>query len=227
MSSPTIDAAFDMLKRWGFLKTTYFYFVRIGEKYLGLDGSLCLIFTSPLPYEEEDQSDAPNPSRVLTSDEVLEYCNSEPALDMPLAVTVKAIERGDYCVGTFVDGRLVSYGWRAFSTTPHNSHIWVKIGPNACYNYKTFTLPEFRGRHISERRKYCGNELFRSRGIVDRQSSIASTNFSSLAGSTRDGNSKLLGYAGYFQLFGKLLFFRSPGVKKAGYEFYLPEDEKG
>lgn len=222
MSSPILDAAFRMLKRWGFLKTSYFYSGRFLEKYLGLDGSLCLIFTSPLPYDEDDECDAPNPSRLLTPEEVLEFSMSDPALDMSPALVKKALERGDFCTGTFVNGQLISYAWRAFGATPHSRGIWVNIGPNACYNYKAFTLPEFRGQHIAERRKYCSNELFRSRGIVERQSFIASTNFSSLARTTRDSNSKHVGYAGYIQLFGKLFFFRSPGVKQMGFEFYLP-----
>lgn len=225
MNSPTIDSSLRMLKRWGFLKTIYFYSVRFCEKYLRLDGSLCLIFTSALPKNEDDKCNAPNPSKVLTIEEVLEYSKGNAALDMLPAVVTKALERGDYCVGTFVDGRLVSYAWRAFSATPHTRGIWVKVGPNACYNYKSFTLPEFRGQHISARRKYCGNELYRSRGVVERQSFIASTNFSSLAATTRDGIAKHVGYAGYFQLFGQLFFFRSPGVKKVGYEFYLPGKE--
>jgi len=135
-----------------------------------------------------------------------------------------ALARGDYCVGTIIDGQLVSYAWRSFSDVPHTDKIWVRVGPNSSYNYKSYTLPAFRGQHIGERRKYCGNKPLQRRGINNKQSFIASTNYSSLAG-TRRGNSKHLGYAGYLHLFGKIFLFHSPGVKKERFEFFLHEGD--
>jgi len=212
-----------MVKRWGLTKTFYFYFVRFFEKFLFWDGSLCLVYSGPLAGDDEDKSEAPNPSRVLTSEEVIAFSSDNPELDMTPEMVRKALERGDQCVGTIIDGQLVSYGWRAYDVTPHTEKIWVRVGPKAFYSYKGFTLREFRGRHIGERGKYCGTEALRQRGITSKQSFIASTNYSSLA-STKRGNLKHVGYAGHLHLFGKTICFRSPGAKRVGYEFFLHDE---
>ena len=222
MNSSTISAAIRMSKRWGLLKTLYFYFARFCAKYLRINGSLCLIFSTPLLNEEDDDCDTSNPSKVLTNEELKAYSLGNPALDMAPEMLSSALARGDYCVGTIIDGQLVSYAWRSFSDVPHTDKIWVRVGPNSSYNYKSYTLPAFRGQHIGERRKYCGNKPLQRRGINNKQSFIASTNYSSLAG-TRRGNSKHLGYAGYLHLFGKIFLFHSPGVKKERFEFFLHE----
>ena len=224
MNSSTISAAIRMSKRWGLLKTLYFYFARFCAKYLRINGSLCLIFSTPLLNEEDDDCDTSNPSKVLTNEELKAYSLGNPALDMAPEMLSSALARGDYCVGTIIDGQLVSYAWRSFSDVPHTDKIWVRVGPNSSYNYKSYTLPAFRGQHIGERRKYCGNKPLQRRGINNKQSFIASTNYSSLAG-TRRGNSKHLGYAGYFHLFGKIFLFHSPGVKKERFEFFLHEGD--
>lgn len=213
-----------MSKRWGLLKTLYFYFARFCAKYLRINGSLCLIFSTPLLNEEDDDCDTSNPSKVLTNEELKAYSLGNPALDMAPEMLSSALARGDYCVGTIIDGQLVSYAWRSFSDVPHTDKIWVRVGPNSSYNYKSYTLPAFRGQHIGERRKYCGNKPLQRRGINNKQSFIASTNYSSLAG-TRRGNSKHLGYAGYLHLFGKIFLFHSPGVKKERFEFFLHEGD--
>jgi hypothetical protein len=224
MNSSTISAAIRMSKRWGLLKTLYFYFARFCGKYLRINGSLCLIFSTPLLNEEDDDCDTSNPSKVLTNEELKAYSLGNPALDMDPEMLSSALARGDYCVGTIIDGQLVSYAWRSFSDVPHTDKIWVRVGPNSSYNYKSYTLPAFRGQHIGERRKYCGNKPLQRRGINNKQSFIASTNYSSLAG-TRRGNSKHLGYAGYLHLFGKIFLFHSPGVKKERFEFFLHEGD--
>jgi hypothetical protein len=224
MNSSTISAAIRMSKRWGLLKTLYFYFARFCAKYLRINGSLCLIFSTPLLNEEDDDCDTSNPSKVLTNEELKAYSLGNPALDMDPEWLSSALARGDYCVGTIIDGQLVSYAWRSFSDVPHTDKIWVRVGPNSSYNYKSYTLPAFRGQHIGERRKYCGNKPLQRRGINNKQSFIASTNYSSLAG-TRRGNSKHLGYAGYLHLFGKIFLFHSPGVKKERFEFFLHEGD--
>jgi hypothetical protein len=82
-----------------------------------------------------------------------------------------------------------------------------------------FTLPKYRGQHIGERRRYCGLDDARQRGITKKQSFIASTNFSSLATEKRNAN-KCVGYAGYVEIFGKLFFYHSPKVKNIGFEFF-------
>jgi len=220
MNFSTIPAAIRMSKRWGLLRTLYFYFVRFCEKFLRLNGSLNLIFSTPLADEKEDDSDIPNPSKVLTDAEVKAYSRDNPALDMPPMMVAEALARGDYCVGTIVDGELVSYAWRSFTGAPDSDKMWISVGPNSSYNYKAFTLPEFRGKHLAERRKYCGNEQLRQRGIYSKQSAIASTNYSSLAG-TKRGDSRHIGYVAHFQLFGRIFLFHSPGVKREGFRIEL------
>jgi len=219
--SSNIANAIRMSERWGPLKTLYFYATRFCEKYLRLNGSLCLVFSTLFP--DDDDCDTPNPSKVLTSDEVMAYSHDNPELDMSPKMVSSALARGDYCVGTIIHGQLVSYAWRSFKGAPHTDKLWVQVSTGSSYNYKSFTLPEFRGQHIGQRRKYCGIERMRMRGINDKQSFIVSTNFSSLQGTIR-GGAKHLGYVAYIQLFGKIFLFHSPGVKKVGFKFCLHEE---
>jgi len=154
MNSSTISAAIRMSKRWGLLKTLYFYFARFCAKYLRINGSLCLIFSTPLLNEEDDDCDTSNPSKVLTNEELKAYSLGNPALDMDPEMLSSELARGNYCVGTKIDGQLIPYAWRSFSDVPHTDKIWVRVGPNSYYNYKSYTLPAFTEQQIGERRKY-------------------------------------------------------------------------
>lgn len=138
------------------------------------------------------------------------------------AFVEKALARGDKCLAAFMDGKMVSFVWRAYGSAPHTNGIWVRFGSAYRYGYKAYTLPEFRGRHILDP-KY-SDQYDLEHGIHQSVGFIATHNFSSLERERRIADFAMTGVAGYLSVFGKTLFFRSPSVKKIGFEFYIPTE---
>lgn len=142
--------------------------------------------------------------------------------EMPKQLTTDfvdgAMARGDACLAAFLDGRMVAFSWRSYSLAPHTHGIWVRFNPSYRYGYKSFTLPEYRGRHLLDLRR--GDPYCRSRGAQRTIGFIASHNLESLQRSARISN-VFIGYAGYLRLFGRFWFFRTRRVRQAGFEFFV------
>lgn len=137
----------------------------------------------------------------------------------------QALGRGDQCLAAFKDNMIVSFGWRAYGgDAPHTSKIWVRVRPPYRYGYKSYTRPEFRGLHIMDARRHDSECI--SRGFTKGISFIETHNLPSLRRSWRRADKDLIGYAGHINLFGTHFFFRTPGVRRAGFEFYLREEAK-
>ena len=49
--------------------------------------------------------------------------------------------------------RMVAFGWFSFGDAMVDDRVWVHIEPPCRYGYKTFTRPEYRGRHLQQHGK--------------------------------------------------------------------------
>lgn len=207
----------DMLRRLGMVKALHFYSLRFLNKYLGIRGSLNLIFcrqlTTSKPVNESQYQFRPVSEQDWSTYSSIEEYDCSPSF------VRGALARGDICVGAFIDDQLVAYFWRAFSTTPHQGDIWVNVGPNAHYAYKSYTLPAFRGQHIISQVYACGDHLSLDRGLHYSVGFIDSTNYPSIKALKQKGV-QFVGYAGYLYIFGTIIFYRTAGAKKQGFEFY-------
>ncbi|NKB98984.1 MAG: hypothetical protein GKR90_10910 [Pseudomonadales bacterium] len=210
---PDFTALKQEAQRFGWIKTAY----RIVMDRLGSVMQLYQISSRLLDPEAPPQP-TPADLRIATYKELL-----AAAEQMPNQLTVEfidsALARGDICWGAFLDGKMVSFGWRAYQSTPHTEDIWVRVQPPFRYGYKSYTRPEYRGMRVRDSTRsdsHCAS-LGRTRGI----GFIATHNFASLNRSKRQTTRIFHGYAGYLIVFGKPRFFRSLGVRKIGFEFYL------
>ncbi|NKB98982.1 MAG: hypothetical protein GKR90_10900 [Pseudomonadales bacterium] len=163
----------------------------------------------------------PTPARVgwATHQELMQASGEIPS-DLSPEFVRTSLARGDRCLAAFIDNKLVSFGWRAYTDTPHVDGVWISFRPGYRYGYKSFTRPEYRGRHILDPKYSDKSDV--DRGIRYSVGFVASHNFPSKFREKRIGSNIIHGHAGYFTLCGKFIFFHSPGVKRIGFEFYLP-----
>jgi len=134
-----------------------------------------------------------------------------------------ALSRGDICIGVFDQSRLVSYHWLAFSTVPYRDGIWVGFEKPYYYSYNAYTDMDYRGRHLRVPAVQLADKLALSKGYKYALLYIETHNYSSIE-SSKYTSSKLVGYAGYVKLFGKVYPFRSRGAKKHCFSFYQHSD---
>ncbi len=213
------------LRRWGPARSLYSLLLRFCRKFLTFN--ISAIVCRPLGRTNSSTS---NPEgcqfSVLAEQELLDFSH-DSALDLVDTKIKDALARGDFCIGATLNGKLVAYTWRAFSATPHDRkhNIWVDFNTDARYGYKSLTLPAYRGKRIMSSlwvfADSCGLDKARTLHI----SFIETDNYPSLRAGMRAGN-RVVGYAGYIYLFGKLFSFRTPGSKKHGFRFFTLVGER-
>ena len=139
---------------------------------------------------------------VETFDRVL----ATPVFQFPPAAARRArqwLARGDRCLLGHVDDQPATYLWVGTSVREFPGTA-CPIGPGTAYVYKTFTLPEFRGRGLNtaalcEVRRRCGSEGLRE-VLID----VASNNAASRRAIERAG----------FVPAGRLLLLRLGGRRR-------------
>lgn len=147
--------------------------------------------------------------------------NDEMLLDK--ARLDESLDRGDLCTAAFDGDRMVGYAWNAFRTAPHIDDIWIEFREPFRYGYKSFVLPEYRGRRISNGMAPHTDADSIKRGYTRAISFVDTHNYKSIRSSCRHPGRTFEGVAGYFRLFGKVIPFRSPAVKRLGFRFVPPE----
>ena len=156
-------------------------------------------------------------ARFVEKDELLEYCGN-PAFHLSKQFLESAFARGDVCTGMFHNDRLVAYMWRSTSLAPHKQNVSVQTRKPYRYGYKALTLPEYRGRHLPEFLAPVSSRYYVERGYPYSIGFVETHNFASRQSELRRG-SLAVGYAGYLTLFGRLLTFRTKGVRETGFSF--------
>ena len=133
-----------------------------------------------------------------------------------------AASRGDRMFAALKNERIVGYTVRAIGGGPHIDGIWVVTPPDIAYAFKSFVVPDFRGRRISPSLILLSDDAMRDAGCNSRIGFVAVSNLASLRVGKRVG-SRVVGYAGYLKRFGICITFRSPGAKSAGFKFTFTE----
>lgn len=152
--------------------------------------------------------------RLATRDELLAAAR-EPDFGLVPADVDAALARGDICAAAFDNGRMVSYVWRSFSSARYGDDLWIEISKPYRYGYKAYTAPEHRGRHLQNSVALFTDHLCAERGHTHSLSLIETHNYPSLQSEARR-HSRLVGWVGYFKVFGRTYPFRSPGAQKHG-----------
>ncbi len=161
-------------------------------------------------------------NRILTSDEIRGLLKLYPDQFSNTFID-QAIERGDICVGAFVNARLAAFLFCSLSTAPDKRGLWVRVKKPYRYGYKSYTNPEYRGLRI--RLAYVSDTFFLDRGFTHAVSYIERHNLASLKRQHRRGQHSCVGYVIVITLFGQTFLHHTPGVKKIGFELYQHETD--
>ena len=141
----------------------------------------------------------------------------QPGYGLSREFVASALNQHHEVVLTFKDEQLAAYGWVAYRSAQHKDGWFVDFGEHYRYNYKTLTLPEFRGEHL--RGSYGVLEQRDSaEGVTYSIAFIELQNRASIRAEERNGGRRI-GYAGYVSLGSLHWSFRTPGVRRAQFRF--------
>ena len=157
---------------------------------------------------------------IVPPPQLLDAAN-DPALDMESGFVRAALARGDVAFGAVDGDQLIAYVWRPFGAAPDADGLWVKVDPPYHYAYKAFTLPAYRGKRIHIALSYLSDDYFLERGYTAEVGFSEISNFPGIAAADFVGR-KRVGFAGYVKWFGRAVPFRTPGVKRVGFELFEP-----
>lgn len=147
---------------------------------------------------------------------------SDPELQVDARKAAEGFARGEVCVGAFDGATLAGYAWFAYRPAPHSEGIWMDFDSRAIYTYRAFVKPRYRGRGMAPALYVFADRLFLDNGREFAVLCIEATNGASVAAARRAGAQKA-GYTAYWHRAGRLVAMRTPGVRRAGFRFYLPD----
>ena len=207
------------LKRWGPPRFAYIRMMSFLRRWL----ILCRITSRAIDPTDRAPDLVEGPSvRIATRAELVRAARDRD-MELATAHVEAALNRGDICASAFDGDRIVAYTWRSFTIAPHIDGLWVTFEPPYRYGYKSFTHPEYRGQHLQYHVGRLVDALCAERGYAKSLGFIESHNFSSIANSLRQGN-RLVGWAWYIKLFGRVYPFRNPGARNHTFRFVRSED---
>lgn len=160
--------------------------------------------------------------RKIESNELFTACNNSK-LNLSREFVENSLRRGDECFGALRQGELVGFTWRTTQPTQVSGRVWVKFSDRSSYHYKSFVLPECRGKNL------LGNIILLSeKSLIDVGKSacisyVESHNYASLKASKKSGN-RTVGYAAYINNRSGFYSLHSAGAREFGFCFYLNED---
>lgn len=207
-------------RRYGVGRTLVGRFAWQLERWAGIQ--IYRIGRRPLDSIDRERRECPPELHVklLTPEELLE-ASSDPSLELPRQVAEASIARRDVVVGGFSDSNLIAYVFASMESAPHDDYFSVRVRKPFRYSFKNFTRPEYRGRGVSqfvtnfpERNKVC-----MERGCTDSIYFIALSNLPSLKATSKLPETSWIGWTVNGQTFGRRWSIRSPGPRRAGFEF--------
>ena len=152
--------------------------------------------------------------------QVLDLCG-DPQLDLKAANVTAAFARGDLCVAAHDRDQLAGYSWVAFEPLRHLDDVWVRFGPDVAWIYKSFVLPQYRGRGIAASLYRFTDAACRDRRRTRAIICVESHNAPSIRAAQKAGFSDA-GSGGYLRR-GPLFVDRySSSVSRHGVAFFVP-----
>lgn len=209
------------LRRWGFFRSFYAYCLLKLHRYFGF--RLYQIRARELHDNGIEWLDADGLLlRRAQRDEVLDGA-ADPALELAPAIAECALARGDCCFGAFDQRRLVGYSWCSLQSTPVDERLRVVVPPQALYRYKSFVLPEYRGRGLLAGLNRLTDRAFIDAGKTTCVSYVDSHNFAMLRASARAGYRRV-GFILLTEHPHRFRCWRSPGARALGMTFVERDD---
>lgn len=205
----------ESIRRWRIFRTLWLYMMRWLQPWL----VLCRIHSRTLRKESSASSLAGNitvrlavRAELIRAAETISDQLSEDFID-------SAISRGDLCVAAFDESTIVSFAWISFSTAPLGDGLWIGFEKPYRYGYNSYTRPEYRGRWLQSHVILFADQICIDRGYTHAITYVETHNYPAIRSGQRR-NSRLVGFAGYIKLFGKVFPFRTRGAKKHTFRIY-------
>jgi hypothetical protein len=205
------------VRRWGWMRSLFIRIVSLLRRYTGLHiyriNVRSLARQSPDPYLPSGIT-----VRIVPPEDLLRAAR-DPELDLGLDFVRDALARGDMAFGAFDGDRLVGYTWRTFTAAPDREGLWARVSRPYQYSYKAFTRPSCRGKRIHVAITFFADAYLRRRGYAFEVGYMEISNFPSIGVANFLGRRRI-GYAGYMKCLGRCIPFRTPAVKKIGFELF-------
>lgn len=171
-----------------------------------------------VPAASSESSLPPDPRIRAVAQAELLALTADERLDLTQRWVGEARARGDRCLGAFLDGRFAGFVWLARRRAPHVDGIEVLVPENAQYRYKTFVLPEFRGRGIATALYLAADRLMAAEGACQAVLCIAPANEPSVRSAVASGAVRV-GTILFWHTPRRFVSFHSPGARRAGVRF--------
>lgn len=148
---------------------------------------------------------------------------ADPEFGFDPAFARAALAQGDLVFGAYEGERLISMTWRTPGVAPLADPVWVRIGPRCHHAYKSFVKASHRGRRIHTAVSAFADRYSVEKGCPAEIGFINVTNLASIGAAQALGRKKA-GYAGYVNVFGHCIPFRTAGVRSIGVELFKPHE---
>jgi len=204
----------DDIKSYGLARSLAARVARRLQRHLGLH--LWLVHTRPLQAEFELPAEhaVRFTFKRLTLNDAL-AASTDEANGMTPEFVRDAFARGDVCVGTFEQGKLVASGWRTTSRAPVTKALWLSLhGERMRYGYKALVMPPYRGMRLGTSNARHSDHYFVSKGITTAIAYVDLHNLPSMKSALRDPQRVRLGYAGFLNVGSRYWTFRTAEVRK-------------
>ena len=230
MNQPTEWTRSDRVQRWGIARLLLARSSAVAGRYLKLHIHTVHRGSFNLAPREDDPDVPENVTLKNLNLADIEAAQGDPALDLRPATFKFALAYGHRPLGLYVDNRLVHYTIYGDTVAPGPDGLVVRSHPDYLYIYRTFTHPEFRGRHLPKIRGVLARRQWQGRTYRGVVSYIAADNLSSRAQSERF-DEPVVGYAGYFSRpgfagHGPTRCFATAGARVLGFRFDQPSQEE-
>lgn len=211
------------IKRWGRMRMLFKWLMWFLRKYAGL--SIYRVNKRPLGGNPGTPDLPGGITLAIVPPGKLLDAAADPELDMEASFARAALARGDLAFGAFDGDHLIAYVWRTFTAAPAEDGLWVRVDRPCHYAYKAFTLPSYRGKRIHIALSLLCDRYFMERGYAAEVGYSEISNYPSIAAAEFLGRRRV-GFAGYVKCFGRRISFRTPGLKKLGFELFEPSDSR-
>lgn len=148
-----------------------------------------------------------------------------PGLDLPEAFIHHALAKGDVCAAILCNDEVISYVWLAFTPTHDADGVHISFCESDLYCYKALTLPEYRGRRLPRLLGFLAERYCVTRGCTHAIAYIDIHNRASIRAVAAQGGCRI-GFAGYLKRGPIFVSFRTQGVRRHGFQFFLPDRNK-
>ncbi len=182
-------------------------------------------------YDLMEDTQPPTPdgylTRICAKEDLLPYVGRHTELSDDFLNF--AFDRGDVCSASFYEGVPVAYKFETRHRTEVNEQLDVLIPRGFVYSYRAWTHPDHRRRGLTSA---CAYELSRKRyeeHCLDRVIWYVEThNYPSLLHAVDSPKtwSLLMGYVGWFKIFGRMVPLNSRWASKIGFVFVRSEDDR-